>query len=186
MQPTLRKSLESDSAIFDIVLYGSRERGAPDARDEDILVIFTTGSLKERLIKLQAIKTTLQGDKVDIKQVLLTELFDPHFLARTGVLSEGSSVMTGKPFAQRLGFEPYSLFCYSLSTMPHREKVSFNYLLAGRTTEGILKQLQAIRLVPGVIRVPIKNSYTFEQILKQNRVAYRKTTILEPIGAIRP
>ena len=92
MLKKLKKHLESekDKAIFDIVVYGSAVKGKEDARDIDILVIFLEGSLKERLDKLQEIKSRLKDVKIetplDIKQILLKDLFSSSFLARTGIL----------------------------------------------------------------------------------------------------
>lgn len=159
-------------------------KGADKPRDIDILVIFNEGTLRERLDILQDMKTNLKkkdNRRIDIKQILLKELFDPSFLAKTGVLIEGRSLSKDKYFSETLGFKPFVLFWYTLEGLTHTEKVKFNYLLAGRTTEGLIDRFNGRRLVNGAIKIPIENSITFEEILKDNRVKYNKSSILEKV-----
>ena len=186
MLKNLKKYLESekkDRTIFDIVIYGSAVKGKQDARDIDVLIIFLEGSLKERLNKLQEIKSRLKSkikDKnLDIKQILLNELFSSYFLARTGILLEGISVFKNKKFCETLGFKSYTLFWYNLKNLKHSQKVKFNYILAGRGTKGIIKELKGERLVNGAVKISIENSAVFEKILKDNNIHYSKKNILE-------
>ena len=60
-------------------------------------------------------------------------------------------------------------------------KVKFNYILAGRNTRGIIKELDGERLVNGAVKIPIKNSIIFEKILKSNNVNYHKKNIMEEV-----
>ena len=55
------KSEKKDKAVFDIIIYGSAVKGKEKARDVDILVIFLDGSLRERLDKLQKIKSDIKN-----------------------------------------------------------------------------------------------------------------------------
>ena len=86
IQKNLKKLLESnkkDNSIMDIVLYGSFAKGKYNPEDIDILIIFTKGSLRERLEKIQLIKNKLKvkiEKKLDIKQILLKELFKIDYL----------------------------------------------------------------------------------------------------------
>ena len=109
----------------------------------------------------------------------MKDIFNPEFFAKTGIFLEGYSIFRGRKFSETLGFEPYSLFTYSLKGLSHTQKVKFNYLLAGRTTEGLLKEFKGERLVNGAVKVPLENSVEFEEILKQNRIEYKKRNILE-------
>jgi len=185
MLNTLRKYLESekqDKAIFDIIIYGSAVKGKEFARDIDILVIFLEGTLRQRLDKIQDIKMRLKKsikEDIDIKQIILKDLFSPSFFARTGVLLEGISVFSNKSFSETLGFRSFTLFCYKLKDLTHTQKVKFNYILAGRGTKGIISELEGERLVNGAIKIPIRNSIIFEDILKTNNITYRKKNILE-------
>lgn len=187
MLKLLKKHLESEKKnkeIFDITVYGSLAKGKEPARDIDILVIFLEGSLKERLDKMQEIKLNLKkfiDIEIDITQILLKELFMPSFFAKTGILLEGISIFHNKNFCETLGFKAFALFWYNLDGLSHAQKVKFNYLLAGRTTKGIIKELSGERLVNGAVKIPISNSLPFEEILKSNNIKYHKKNILEEI-----
>lgn len=185
MLKTLKKHLESekkDKNIFDIVIYGSIMKDKT-FNDIDILVIFLEGSLRERLDRIQEIKIKLKKiiSKLDIKQILIKDLFSPEFLARTGILLEGFSIFKNKKFSETLGFRSFSLFWYSLKGLTHAQKVKFNYILAGRGTDGMIKELNGERLVNGAVKIPLENSSAFESILNANNVAFLKKNILEEI-----
>ncbi len=184
MLKKLKKYLESakkDKTIFDIIIYGSAVKGKTEARDVDVMAIFLEGSLKTRLDKIQDIKLRLKKtiENIDIKQMLLVDLFSSSFMARTGILLGGISVFKDKKFSETLGFKSYSLFWYNLKGLTHSQKVKFNYILAGRNTKGVIEELKGERLVSGAIKIPIKNSIIFEEILKKNNVNYSKKNILE-------
>ncbi len=188
MLKLLKKLLESekkDRAIFDIVVYGSLVKGKTSAGDIDLAVIFLEGALRERLDKIQVIKNKIKtriSKELDIKQVLLTDLFSSDFLARTGILLEGESVFKNKKFCETLGFRAFSLFWYDLKGLTHTQKVKFNYLLAGRSGfKGMILRLEGERLANGAVKIPIQHSIEFEEILKTNNVNYRKKDILEAI-----
>ena len=105
------KSEKADKAIFDIVLYGSAAKGKPKPADIDIIVIFREGSLKERLQKIQNIKKKLKVEiNIDIKGILLEELFQEQFFARSGIILEGVSLFNGKPFSYEMDFEGFVFF----------------------------------------------------------------------------
>jgi predicted nucleotidyltransferase len=188
MLKDLKKYLESekkDRTIFDIVIYGSFVKGKEKAGDIDIIVIFLEGSLKERLDKLQKIKanlkTRLNSLALDLKQILLKEIFSPSFFAKTGIFLEGISIFNDRKFCETIGFKSFTLFWYNLRELTHSQKVKFNYLLAGRNTKGIINELSGERLVNGAIKIPIENSSIFEEILKNNNISYSKKNILEEI-----
>src|SRR3989304_6680246 len=185
MLNTLKKLLESEKKskeIFDIVIFGSLMKGEEKPRDIDILVIFLEGTLRERLEKIQKIKFNLKkiiNEEIDIKEILLKDLFSPNFLAREGIFLEGFSVFNNRNFSETIGFRGHSLFWYNLKEMSHAQKVKFNYILAGRGTRGVIEQLEGERIVNGAVKIPIKNSLVFEGILKANKVDYRKKNVLE-------
>lgn len=168
---------KKDKTIFDIVVYGSSVKGKTKPNDIDVVVIFKEGSLKERLMKIQAIKKKIEIP-VDIKGILWEELFRPEFFARAGILLEGFSIFENKLFSSKLGFEGCTLFTYSLQNKSHTEKIKFNYVLRGRNREGIIKKLEGYHKGPGVILIPIKNSVEFEDVLKMHAVEYSKKNVL--------
>ena len=186
MLKNLEKLLESEKSnknIFDIIVYGSSLKGKTNPEDIDIVVIFLEGSLSDRLNRLQKIKPKIKKDykKVDIKQMLLKDLFSTSFLARTGILLEGYSLFKKTKFSETLGFKAFTLFWYDLKGLTHTEKVKFNYILAGRNKEGIIKELKVIRLTNGTIKIPIESSQIFESVLRSNNINFNKKNILEEV-----
>ncbi|MBI5393523.1 nucleotidyltransferase domain-containing protein [Candidatus Woesearchaeota archaeon] len=173
------KPEKKDRSIFDIVIYGSAVKGKMIPNDIDILVIFHAGTLKERLDKIQTIKKKITlNRKIDIKAILLEELFQSQFFARSGVFLEGISVFDGKPFSHKIDFEGFTIFSYDLTEKTHTEKVKFNYLLSGRNAIGVIKQLEGNSLGSAVIQIPIKNSLEFEEVLQQHKINYTKKNVL--------
>jgi predicted nucleotidyltransferase len=178
----LLNSKKKDKNIFDIVVFGSFIKGKYKPSDIDIVIIFLSGNLNDRLDKLQEIKFELKkldNYKFDIKQMVLKDFFSASFMAKTGILLEGYSIFKDQKFIQTIGFKSYSLFWYSLSNLTHTQKVKFNYILAGRNSKGILKELNATRLTNATIKVPIENSLVFEEILKNNNINFSKKNIFE-------
>ncbi len=180
----LKKCLESEKKrekIFDIIVYGSFVKGKSKPNDIDIVVIFLEGSLKERLDIIQQIKLKIKLEfPIDIKQILLTDLFSSDFFARSGILLEGVSLFSGKKLCEQLGFKASTLFWYALEGLTHTEKVTFNYAIAGRgTSSGILKEFDGIRLVNGAVKIPIEKSLEFEEVFKLHKITYHKKNILE-------
>lgn len=194
MLKQLKKCLESEKKqkeIFDIIIYGSITKGKRNPSDLDVIVIFLEGTLRERLEKIQTIKekiekaitsSKIKSIKADIKQILLTDLFSSDFFARTGILLEGISVFREKPFSEVMGFKGFALFWYNLKELKHAKKVQFNYILAGRNKmKGIIAQLNGERLANGVIKIPINSSLEFEEVLKSNKINYKKKEMLEAV-----
>ncbi|MBI2522799.1 nucleotidyltransferase domain-containing protein [Candidatus Woesearchaeota archaeon] len=170
---------KKDRAIFDIVVYGSAVKGKTSPLDVDIVVIFRGGTLKERLAKIQSIKKYIKpGKNIDIKGILLEELFQEQFFARSGIFLEGISIFDGVPFSHKISFEGYAIFIYNLQNKSHTEKVKFNYVLSGRNDLGMVKRLEGKHIAPGVIQIPIKNSMEFEEVLKRHNINYSKKNFL--------
>jgi len=182
MLEELRKCVKPklNNKIFDIVVYGSLIKGKYEPEDIDIVVIFKEGLLNERLEIIQRIKRRIKTNKkIDIKGVLLIDLFKPEFFARSGIFFEGISLIDGKPFSNKIGFNGAVIFFYNLKNKNHTEKVKFNYLLSGRNNkEGLIKLFEGKQLAPGVFQLPIKNSIKFEEILKKNNISYSKINTL--------
>jgi predicted nucleotidyltransferase len=175
---------EKEERIFDIIIYGSLAKGKEEARDVDILAIFLEGTLRERLDRIQEIKQKIKkitDKEIDIKQIMLRELFSAEFLARTAILTEGISAFNNKKFCETLGLKSYTLFWYDLKGLSHTQKVKFNYILSGRNTlQGIIKEFSGERIASGAIKIPTQHTLEFEEILKNNKVNYKKKEILEP------
>lgn len=173
---------KKDLKIFDIVVYGSAVKGSANYSDIDIVVIFKEGSLKERLSKIQIIKRNIKTDKkIDIKSILIDELFSKEFFAKSSIFLEGISMFENVPFSKRIDFESVALFTYHLKNKTRSEKVKFNYLLAGRNTIGLIEHFKGTHIAPGIVEIPIKHSLEFEDILKKNKIEYRKNLVMKKL-----
>ena len=163
--------------IFDIILYGSSIRGKYRPRDIDILVIFKDVDNKEYFELPYELRKSLEKEnlKVDVKGVLIYELFDPKFLARQSLLIEGYSLIKNNLLSERFGFESYSLFAYSLKNLNHNEKTKFQYSFKGRRDErGILEELNGIVVGMGSVLIPIENSEKFKEFLDKWKIKYEE------------
>ncbi len=181
MLEELRKCLKSQikDEIFDIVLYGSYVRGKQIPGDIDLVVIFNKGSLRERLNKIQEIKRKIRTKtKIDIKGILISDLFKREFFGRSGIIFEGMSLIDNKQFCNKLGFENSCLFVYNLKNRTHTEKVKFNYIMSGRYGKGVLEALEGKQLGPGIVLLPVKSISKFELLLKEQNISYLKNNIL--------
>ena len=94
MLKNLKKLLDyrKDNSISDIIVYGSSVKGKFKPNDVDIVVIFSEGTLKERLEKIQNMKSVLDMKNLDMKQMLMSDFFSDAFLAKTGIILEGYSI----------------------------------------------------------------------------------------------
>jgi len=178
---SISKEFAKNHKIFDIILYGSIIKGKLNANDIDILIIFENEVLKKRTEISQELKEIFKRQfKTDIKTINLKEIFEMEFLARQGILTTGYSLLHNEEFAKRMGFKGFSIFTYNLKNMNHTEKTKFTYALIGRRDQnGIIKQINAIHLGKGVVKVPIKESILFEEFLSEWKINYNKKEILE-------
>lgn len=177
---SLSKELAKKHNIFDVVIYGSSVKGKEEPRDIDLLLIFEDKKLKERVEIAQELKEKahekIKG--IDVKTINLKELFEKEYLARQAIFTEGYSLIHNSPFSERLGFEGYALFTYTLTNLDHNKKNMFTYALIGRKKEGIKKQLKAQSLGKGAIIIPTKNSLIFENFLQKWGITFKKKSIL--------
>ncbi|MBT4376126.1 nucleotidyltransferase domain-containing protein [archaeon] len=165
--------------IFDIVIYGSSVKGKRKINDIDIIFIFNNFPLEKRLEITQKFKSKINLKNLDIKSINLKELFDKTFLARQGIILEGISLLDGKPFSKKLGFEGFTLFTYNTSKLSNTEKVKLTFALNGRREEkGLITKLDSKKLGNGKILVPIRNSNLFLEFLETRNIEFKLEQLL--------
>lgn len=173
-----KKFLNKD--IFDIVLYGSSIKSKESPRDIDIAIIFFNKNLKERLEIAQKFKKEIRNKipNPDVQGVNLSDFLDPSFMARQGIFVEGRSIITNSPISEKIGFESYFLFTYTLKNLNLNEKTKFIYALLGRINKGIVELTRAKSLGKGVFLVPVETSEMFSDFLKEWKINFELKKIL--------
>lgn len=157
--------------IQDIILFGSAVKSKLNPRDIDVCIIsFYRNSIIEQIVLEFGGKA---GSKVHVTYVPLSE-FPKHSLFKT-LIHEGLSLLTGKALHESLGFEPYILFWYELSSLKQTQKVKFFYALKGRAKQnGILKEVNGKYLGKGVILVPVRFDNEMQDFFKQWHIDFNR------------
>ena len=133
----IKQKLNYSKDVIDIVQFGSSIIEESIPKDIDLAVIFVPIPLKEQLNQAQKIKNQLQENTelpIHIKSFDLNSLFEASNFAKENILLYGISLISKKPFAEKLGFHPKVQIEYSLKELKKKDKVRFNYLLNGKTT----------------------------------------------------
>ena len=93
--------------IADILLFGSAAKGKEFPKDIDICIIFRKRVLRELI---QDIESKTKNFNIHISSLTIDNFFrKPHSLVKT-LLTEGISILSGKPFIQNFGFSSYVLY----------------------------------------------------------------------------
>ena len=175
------KNFAKEHGIFDIVLFGSSVKGKIQPEDVDVALLFIDKNAEERRDIGYNFKKLFKGNinNLHVESVNFKDFFDASFFARQGILIEGYSLIHGSKLSERLGFDSFSLFNYSLKNLNHSKKTSFTYSLIGRKgKEGIINIIKARHLGKGVVIVPIEESLVFEEFLNKWEINYKKKNIL--------
>jgi len=105
----------------------------------------------------------------------IEDLFDPNNLASLGVIIEGFSLTRGKPLAELMNGEAYTLFRFTLRGMERKDRVRLQYALRGRDGKGgVLRELGA-----WVVLVPLGNTYLSKGFPDLWGVGYEAFTLLK-------
>lgn len=169
-----------ESEIIDIFLFGSMEKGKAHPKDIDILIIFKKKKnleLSQQLRRNIAHSTSLT---IEITSKTYEELFKPSFMAREAILTEGYSLINKIHFAEGLGYKRAILFIYQLKGKTSSERMRFYYSLYGRTTEGMLKKLEAVKYTDTVILCPVYNLEKMREYLNSWNIEFKETPLLMP------
>ena len=167
--------------IIDIIQHGSSTK-TNNPNDIDIAIIYKNTPIKEQLTETQKIK--MQLEKHTDKPIHTTPydyntFFDEGNFAMHNILLEGRSIITGKYFAEKLGFTPHTEIKYTLKGKEKKEKIKFNYTLNGKQKKyGLLKKYGGTIIAPGLIRIKPEHEQIFkEKLEKQTKITTTKTLI---------
>lgn len=170
------KFVERENDVLDVVLYGSFVRGG-ESRDVDFaLLVKEDVETGKKLTLAQEFKDSVKEEiekNIDVKSVSIIDLTDPTFMARTGIIAEGYSLLKENFLSELFGLKPYIAFTYSLKNLSQSEKTIFSYTLKGRRGEkGVLEELGGKNPARGLILIPIEHSEEFKEILSKHKVNY--------------
>ena len=172
-----RFALEYKS-IFDIVIYGSTVRGKTKIRDVDVAIIFGKEvSIGKKLGLAQVFKAQIKpllSYEIDVKCVSFSDFTDQTFMARAGILAEGYSLLKKSFLSVQFGFEPRTVFIYSLAGLSNSKKTTFQYILNGRRGQaGLLSSHNCRHLGSGAILVPLTHTEEFKQLFERQKIKYK-------------
>lgn len=182
----IKESLKKQE-IQDIILFGSLIRGKEKARDIDLLILFVP-SVKNVTNIMHEIRKKLEkiSKKFHIIGKECNEIFDPSFLAREAILSEGFSMKQKKYIAESLGYKNLIIFRYDLKNMNKSKRMQFYFALHGRNKEtGILKKNKCFKFSERIIICPIENSETIKTFLEHLKINYIEFPIIIPERVVK-
>jgi len=174
------KGFCQEKGILDIILFGSVVRGKRKPNDIDVALIFKD---KEDLDIAYELRKVFESEGIEVEVVALTykKIFDPGFLPRENILSEGYSLVNGGFLSESLGLASYEAFIYNLKKFSQSDRMRFHYSLNGRGgNKGFLEETNSIRLAAAVILVPVKNAEKFGDYLGSWEIEYRRVRVLVP------
>ncbi len=165
LRKTLKKIIEKEKEVHDIVVFGSVVRGKEKPQDIDIIVIFKKVVNKE--IEYQ-IKKEIEKQYENVSIISKTEntLFDSSFDARESILFEGKSLITGTAIGEKYGYVPIGIFKYQFKNWNKLQKTKYYHALNGRDgKKGIAQKLGCVKLSDGIIFVQLNNIEKFRSFL---------------------
>jgi len=162
--------------VPDVIIFGSYVRYKDNPRDIDLCILIKNEQEKDSLELIELLKNKLD-ERFQINIITEHELINGNTLSKT-LFSEGISIKKNRKFAENIGFKPKSLFKYSLKKFSPSKRVRFHYLLKGRNSEGILKEVNGSLIGNGVLIIDTEKEDLFKKILKDWNVEFEIIRIL--------
>ncbi len=165
--------------MVDVIIFGSFARSKSLPNDIDLCILINEVDESKSLDLVDSLSKTLGEFSLKFQINILTEkdfISGKNSLAHA-LLSEGIS-LDGMPLSKSLGYEPNTLFLYSLKEFSSSDRVRFHYLLAGRNSDGILKQVKGESLGGGVISIPTIAEDMIIEIFKAWKVEFKTKRVL--------
>ena len=175
LKPLLK---EHDKKVQDIYVFGSFTRGKNAPGDVDLLVLFRDEIDLETVSRMRK-KLPDKYGKFELVPLTYEELLSPSFRPRADILSDAVSVKFGEKLCNRFGYNPYSIFIFSLKNLSNSERVKFHYALTGRgDKKGLADEIGAFRLADGALGVPVGNSESLKSVLEHWKIDYTEIKAL--------
>ncbi|MDP3728340.1 MAG: nucleotidyltransferase domain-containing protein [bacterium] len=180
LRNNLKKIVQANKSIEDILLFGSIIRGKQHPQDIDIIVLF-----KSKVDKAAEYKIRKELEKYEknisivskTKKTALEQTFD----ARESILFECISLLSGKNLAKEYGFSSLGMLKYKIKGWTNLQKTKFYHALNGRSgKEGILGQLSGIKLSDNIILAPLNKIELMKAFLDSWEIEYLYIPLLIP------
>lgn len=155
-------------------------RGKDLPKDIDLCILIKSEDEKKSIDIVDSLAKITDKFPWKTQINILTErsFIDGNTLAKT-IIIEGKSIKESKSYANRVGFQPKTLFLYSLKNFSKSKRVQFHYALHGRNkTGGILKECEGTIFMPGAILVPIETEEIMKQVFLLWDISYKTHHLL--------
>ena len=177
---TLNKWIKKYPQVSDIFLFGSAVRGKQKPQDTDILILF-----KDKVDKNieYSIRKVLEKRYPSLSLLSKTEkaAVEESFDARESILFEGKSLISGKKFADRYGFQSFGLFKYDFGSWSKLQKTKFYHALNGRAgRRGMADILECIKIFDSALLVHLEKIELLKEFLDAWHLRYRYIPLLIP------
>jgi len=160
----IKKWINNDKVI-DVIIFGSYVRNKENPKDIDLCILIKKEQEKKVLDLIDSLRNILD-ERFHINTIMEGDIISGNTLTKT-LFNEGVSIKTNKKFAESIGFKPKSLFKYSLKNFSPSKRVRFHYLLKGRNSEGILKEINGNLLSNGILIVDTEKEDITKRILER-------------------
>ncbi|MFH1316061.1 MAG: nucleotidyltransferase domain-containing protein [Candidatus Woesearchaeota archaeon] len=174
---TSKKFVKEHKDIIDIILFGSVIRGKKNPSDIDIMILFDKKIDKNaeyefrKKIKENASVISKTTDSVN----------EYSFDAKEGLLFEGYSLVNSRFLSSNNGFSSLGIFIYETKKMSNTNRTKFYYALNGRRgSNGVLKDLNAIKLSDNIIGIPLDMIETAKDFFSLWKIEYKYIPALIP------
>lgn len=179
MQRNLSSKIKSwikKNKVIDVILFGSSARGKSKPHDSDLCILINDFDEKKTLDLIDSLAKINSGFHVSI--ITSSAFVKGDTLTKT-LLNEGISIKSGKKYSNLLGFDPKSMFIYSLKNFSPSKRVKFHYLLKGRYgMKGILKEVNGKFIGTGTIIISIEKEDILKSVFDSWEVSYNIVRIL--------
>lgn len=172
---SLIKKWIKKSKVIDVILFGSSVRGKTKAGDIDLCILIRDEDEKKSIDLVDSLGKLLLNSHVSI--LTLSGAVSGNPLVKT-LIQEGVSIRNKKFFSLLFGFSNKSLFIYSLKTFSPSKRVRFHYMLQGRGSKGVLKEVDGRFIGSGTILVPTSKEDILKEVFDYWKVDYKIERIL--------
>lgn len=172
---SLIKKWVKRNKVIDIILFDSSVRGKTKVRDIDLCILIKDEDEKKSIDLVGSLSKLIPDSHVNI--LTLSNLVEGNILVKT-LIQEGYSIKNKKNFSSLFGFSNKSLFIYSLKNFSPSKRVRFHYMLKGRKSKGVLREVEGKFIGTGSILVPTSKEDTLKEVFEQWGVDYKIERIL--------